>query len=111
MSIFICWSGTRTRLVARAVYNLLESQDSLHGRVFFSDKLEKGVAWFESILEELRAADAGVVCLTAENLESPWLHFEAGALALSIARSKGTAVESANRRSTRLFTLLHGATT
>jgi hypothetical protein len=75
MSIFICWSGTRTRLLARAVCDLLESQDSLKGRVFFSDKIEKGVTWFESIIENLRDADAGVVCLTAENLESPWLHF------------------------------------
>ena len=84
MAIFICWSGTRSKMLADAVCALLESEPLLNRHVFVSDRIEKGVRWFEPILRKLREAEAGIVCLTAENLENPWLHFEAGALAPAI---------------------------
>jgi hypothetical protein len=34
--------------------------------------------------KELQDSHFGVVCLTAENLQAPWLHFEAGALAKAV---------------------------
>jgi len=42
--------------------------------------LDKGAKWRQIISGELRDSDFGIVCLTPENLESPWLLFEAGAL-------------------------------
>jgi hypothetical protein len=78
MSVFICWSGERSFAVAKAVQELLEANGV---PVFLSDEIEKGTAWFASILDRLRRAKAGIVCLTPENLQSPWMHFEAGALA------------------------------
>jgi hypothetical protein len=45
--------------------------------VSFAD-IEKGEGWFERLLTELGNADAALVCLTPENLASPWMHFESG---------------------------------
>ena len=103
-SIFICWSGRRSKQLANAVRTLLCEMLSLRaGQVFVSDELEKGTAWFGSIMGQLRTSKAGVVCLTAENLDSSWVHFEAGALASHFS----TAVAGSEHTDTRLFTLLH----
>jgi len=86
MSVFICWSGARSHAVAKAVRTLLKEMEV--GEAFVSDHIDKGAAWFASILDELQQAKVGIVCLTSENLRSPWMHFEAGALARGLASSR-----------------------
>lgn len=46
-----------------------------------STEMEKGKKWFTEIADHLEEANVGIICLTRENLNSPWLLFEAGALA------------------------------
>ena len=43
----------------------------------FAD-IEKGEGWFDRLLNELGKADAALLCLTPENVDSPWMHFESG---------------------------------
>lgn len=122
-SVFICWSGVRSHKIAKAIENLLK--DIGVRDVFVSDQIKKGSAWFDSIQEKLQGAQVGIVCLTAENLLSPWMHFEAGALACGIApepadeKSKSSRSSNGERTQTsqtlsrhrrRLFTVLHGVT-
>ncbi|HSB71038.1 MAG TPA: hypothetical protein VLT62_17050 [Candidatus Methylomirabilis sp.] len=65
--------------------------------------------WFEEIVRTLEGAQAGVLCLTSENLVSPWLHFEAGALAKGLHKSPDTSSdESQSPLQNRIFTYLHG---
>jgi len=42
--------------------------------------IEKGTNWRSGLTDELENASIGIICLTLENLDSPWIHFEAGAL-------------------------------
>jgi len=53
-----------------------------------SEDIEKGTAWFPKIATELKKSDFGIVCLTPENLQSRWVHFEAGALAGTFSQKK-----------------------
>lgn len=46
--------------------------------------LEAGVRWNDKIQQELGETKFGIVVVTGENMESPWLLFEAGALAKAI---------------------------
>jgi hypothetical protein len=46
-----------------------------------AEDIEKGAKWRQVISGELREADLAIICLTPENLNSPWLLFEAGAVA------------------------------
>jgi len=117
--VFLCWSGKRSKNLADAVKTFLpKTMPGLKEEdVFVSDELEKGTTWFESIIKKLWQSSAGVVCLTAENLESPWLHFEAGALASRFAtavpggeEAGTTSPPPANNQRSRVFTLLHGVT-
>ena len=136
-SVFICWSGVRSHKIAKAIANLLTDM-GVNG-VFVSDNIKKGAAWFDSIQENLQGAQVGIVCLTSENLLSPWIHFEAGALARGLSpapddtarsadgagRQSGIAADEKNtssdgerkqtsqarsRHRRRLFTVLHGVT-
>ena len=123
--VFICWSGDRSHAIAEAVKELLKANNV---EAFLSNDIEKGTFWFASILEQLQKAKAGIVCLTRENLQSPWMHFEAGALAGALANSADTSGKDGSSRPSgagqaapsppspdaarparALFTILHGA--
>ena len=79
MAIFICWSGAESKRFAEDTRHFLEQV--LPGIEFFlSSDIEKGALWFGELTSSLQKTKAGVVCLTSQNLLSPWMHFEAGAL-------------------------------
>jgi hypothetical protein len=79
--IFISWSGVTSEAVATALANWLPLViQSLKPWVSTQD-IQKGQRWAEEIAEKLEEAQFGILCLTPENLEAPWLLFEAGAIA------------------------------
>lgn len=81
MKIFISWSGESSKNVAEAlkiwIPCFFESAE-----VFFSpEDIEKGQNWSKRLTEELADCNYGIVCLTSENKNAPWINFEAGAIA------------------------------
>lgn len=80
MNTFICWSLPRSKQIAEALREWLPHV--LPGESFFlSSDIEKGTLWFEAIRNQLQMADAAIICLTPDNVDSPWMHFEVGAIA------------------------------
>ena len=58
-------------------------------RPYFSpDDVAKGSRWSSEIAKELEASRVGILVITPENQEAPWLLFESGALAKNLERSK-----------------------
>lgn len=55
---------------------------------FSPEDIEKGTKWNTEIAKELETSNVGVICLTQENTEKPWILFEAGALSKSIDKSR-----------------------
>jgi len=49
-----------------------------------SKDIAPGKRWNTEIAKQLDQTNFGIVCLTPENLNDPWIHFEAGALAKRI---------------------------
>jgi hypothetical protein len=47
-----------------------------------------GERWANEVARELEASNFGIICITRENVGSPWVVFEAGALAKSMQRSR-----------------------
>jgi len=85
MKVFISWSGTQSRGVAEALHWWFPKV--LQGvKPFVSAKdIDKGSNWTVELARELEETDFGVVCLTPDNLSSPWLHYETGAITRSVA--------------------------
>jgi hypothetical protein len=46
-----------------------------------------GSFWHEELWNALKTARLGVLCLTPDNVESKWIHFEGGAIARSFGRT------------------------
>jgi TIR domain len=88
MKVFISWSGERSHAVAKALHEELACLMNEIEPFISSEDIEKGTAWFPHISNELASSDFGIICLTPENIESRWVHFEAGALACKFSNKK-----------------------
>lgn len=80
MKVFLSWSGDRSKQVAEVFHGWLQSVIQAL-EPWLSGGIEKGSRWSVAVEEALSDTAIGIFCLTSENLNSKWLHFEAGALA------------------------------
>ncbi|MEK6260368.1 MAG: toll/interleukin-1 receptor domain-containing protein [Planctomycetota bacterium] len=80
MKVFISWSGNMSREVAEVLRKYLPCV--IQGMDTFMSKhdLESGARWSLQLAKELDEASFGILCLTPDNLQNPWILFEAGAL-------------------------------
>lgn len=87
MKVFISWSGERSRQVAELlnewIGNVLQ-----HVTPWFSPEMDRGSVWFNSIFNALSETSAGIICLTQDNLNSPWILFESGAIAKGVTANR-----------------------
>jgi hypothetical protein len=84
MKIFISWSGERSQQVAEALREWLPLV--LHYSLPWLSKsdIEAGERWSVEVAKELQESNFGIICVTKDNLSSPWILFESGALAKSM---------------------------
>jgi TIR domain len=81
LKIFISWSGRRSQQVAQALHDWLPNVLQDVKPWLSTSDIQKGEKWGQALTGELQESNFGLICLTPENLTSPWLLFEAGALA------------------------------
>jgi len=80
MNIFISWSGERSKEIAKGLCSWLQDViQELKPWVSCID-IDAGKEWRKELENELLKCDLGILCITPENMNSPWLIFEAGAL-------------------------------
>jgi hypothetical protein len=87
MKVFLSWSGEVSREVATIFSEWLPSVLQAI-TPYFSPDIDKGARWAADIANELDTSDVGLLFLTKDNLEAPWILFEAGALSKSLEKSK-----------------------
>ena len=80
MKVFVSWSGELSQKFAGALKEWLEQCIQSVEVFFSSEDIEKGDNWQLTLSNELQDTHYGIVCLTTENIDAPWIHFEAGAL-------------------------------
>lgn len=80
MKVFVSWSGEQSQKFAEALKEWLEQCIQSVEVFFSSEDIEKGDNWQIKLSNELQDTNYGIVCLTPENIDAPWIHFEAGAL-------------------------------
>lgn len=84
MKVFISWSGERSQAVAEALRDWLPNVVQAVQPWMSSIDIDKGARWNTDIALQLEDTRVGIICLTPDNLEAPWIHFEAGALSKTL---------------------------
>lgn len=87
MKVFLSWSGEYSHDVAKAFNDWLPQVINALEPWISSEDIKKGTRWFEEIAMTLSGTNAGIIFVTSENLNAPWLNFEAGALSKSLDKS------------------------
>lgn len=87
MKVFISWSGNKSHKVALVFREWLPSVIQSVEPYVSSEDIDKGARWSTDIAKELENSTFGILCVTKENLEAPWLSFEAGALSKTMDKS------------------------
>lgn len=80
LRVFLSWSGARSEAAAQSFRDWLPSVLQNVAPYYTPDDIGKGSRWANEIRSELEQSDFGIIFLTQENLQSPWILFEAGAL-------------------------------
>src|SRR5262245_19790474 len=84
MKVFISWSGDISKAVASALRDWLPKVIQ-HVKPWMSEQdIPKGTRWLGYISEQLKEVKTGIICLTPDNQQNPWILFEAGALAKTV---------------------------
>jgi len=88
LKVFIMWSEESSRKVAEALYEFLKSVLQAPDYFISTEDVEAGQLWSNVIAGELEATHIGIACLTKQNLNSRWIHFESGAISKVSEKSK-----------------------
>lgn len=85
--VFISWSGDLSKKLAEEVRLWLPGVLQFVKPYFTPNDIEKGTRWSTDITSELESSNAGIICLTKDNINKPWILFEAGALSKNFGKS------------------------
>ncbi|HDR2653426.1 TPA: toll/interleukin-1 receptor domain-containing protein [Enterobacter asburiae] len=88
MKVFISWSGQRSRAVAEIFSDWLKCVIQASQPWISTRDIDRGAIWFSEINDKLKDVSVGVVFLTQENKNKPWILFETGALAKGLTTNR-----------------------
>lgn len=84
MKFFISWSGKRSKVLAETLRDWIPDVLNATKPWLSAHDIDAGQRWTLEIVEALKGARLGILCVTPENQSAPWLLFEAGALSNSV---------------------------
>ncbi len=73
MKVFITWSGKTSKALAEVFREWLPGVIQAVKPYYSPDDITKGSRWFPEISKELEESRVGLICLTRDNLQEPWL--------------------------------------
>lgn len=87
-NIFISWSGELSKNIAEELRKWIPSVLQFAKPYFTPSDVEKGTKWSSEISQKLSDTHVGIICLTPDNHQKPWILFEAGALSKDLDNSR-----------------------
>ncbi len=88
MKVFISWSGELSKRIAEELKEWIKCVLQATEPFISSEDIEKGSMWFTEISDQLAESGVGIICLTSENINAPWILFEAGSLAKGLSKNR-----------------------
>ena len=89
MKLFISQSGESSLKFAQALCDLVSY--TTHGIEpwISKDDIKFGETWEDELRDAIDESHCGIICITKENVNAPWILFEAGALSHSCKEGGG----------------------
>jgi hypothetical protein len=84
VKIFLSWSKERSKVAAQVLRDWLPEVIQSIEPWMSTEDIEAGARWGIKISDELSKTKFGIICITPENQNAPWILFEAGALAKTL---------------------------
>jgi len=84
--VILSWSGKTSSKVALALSRFLKLTLHACEPWVSTQNIAIGSFWHEELWRALRTAKIGIVCLTPDNANSKWIHFEAGVIAKAFGK-------------------------
>ncbi len=88
MNVFISWSGDRSKAVAEILQEWMKCVLQATRPWISTRDIDRGAIWFTEINDQIKDTTIGIICLTPENKNNPWILFEAGALAKGLPSNR-----------------------
>jgi hypothetical protein len=88
MKVFMSWSGARSKAAAELLHDWVKCVIQASKPWISTRGIGRGAVWFTEINNELKDTSVGIICLTHQNKTSPWILFEAGALAKGLTTNR-----------------------
>jgi hypothetical protein len=92
VKVFISWSGEQSKQIALALRRWLPQVVQAIEPYMSDADNEAGTLWDHVLTAELDSTNFGILCLTPNNLKSPWIHFEAGAISKAVTNVKARVI-------------------
>lgn len=80
MDVFISWSGEKSKALAQALAEWLPNVVQAADPWLSVDSLTSGVRWTPELTSRLQDTNFGILAITPESVNEPWLVYEAGAI-------------------------------
>lgn len=91
MKVFLAWSGASSHHVAKLLHGWLPDVIQSVEPFMSSEDIRTGTRWFNEIGTQLEQTNFGILCTTPANLDSTWMHFEAGAVSKNVSQARVSA--------------------
>lgn len=88
MDVFLSWSSERSKKLANIFNDWISNVLPTVKTYISTEQIGPGDRWSESIGKGLESNFMGIFFMVEENVSSPWLNFEAGAISKNIEDSK-----------------------
>ena len=85
--VFISWSGETSKNIAECLKKNLPYIFRVKPWMSSRD-IPAGLPWHLELLNQLKITDVGIFVITSENIDSPWMQFEAGAMCKNFDHSR-----------------------
>lgn len=82
--IFISWSGTLSKEIASAIKHQIYNMFNQVKPWMSDEDIEPGMRGLDEIRQKLNSTVFGLIIVTRENEQTPWINFEAGALSKAL---------------------------
>ena len=87
MDLFLSWSSPRSQSLANIFDKWIQKVFPTLNVYLSSREITPGERWRDSVGKGLESTSFGIFFLVKENIDSPWINFEAGAISKYIAES------------------------